>query len=124
MADYGTTTEFDYCLTSQEIDELSKQAGVETAGVITWAIHSASLIVWSYIAGRQEYLALASTMKPSVYDNTTNPYPILQAQSLQLAADILRRRWRKERETFPGEEHPTIQWCLAVRRGDADIPGA
>jgi hypothetical protein len=84
---------------------------------IAWFINLASSMLWSRISGRQDY-ANEATMKPALYNTTTNPFPILGHHCDMLTIDL--GRWRKGAK-FLGDDHPSLQWAEDVRMNRADI---
>ena len=123
MTAYPSETQVGYCLTSQELTELSKQGGTATTAVIDQARKHASWEIYSWISARAEYASVAA-MKPSAYTAGAGTYPQLEEMAAQLAADKLRRRMRKNVDEAPGADHASIVWAKAVARGDAHITAA
>ena len=118
---YCTSTQVGYCLTSQEVTELSKQNGTATAAVITYFCNACSREIASHWQGRYDSVA---SLAPDDYDTDTDPYPEVSMKTSQLVADALRRRMRREKDEMPGMEHPSIAWAQRVGQGLAKIYGA
>ena len=119
MSGYCTDTQVGYALTSQEITELSKQNGVATAAVITSAITGASAAMYSRMYPQ---ISTIAGLNPTSY--VADSYPVVEQYAAQLAADILRRRMRRETAEMPGEEHASLVWSRMVGFGYAFVPGA
>jgi len=118
MAWYCSEAEVGYAMSETRRTRLADDDGDGSAesGVVTWAIKTASALIYSIISDNAD-IASDSTYEPETYVSGT--YPILDTQAAQLAATYLRQR-RSGTEINLGTD-PTIQWCYKIRNGEASI---